>query len=335
MNQVSDAIVYALDQGGAPLAGSVLVMLAADTKLASRVPGAVVWNPYAHQASLWSQAGHRVLEDLNDAEKYQTIILFCPKQKDETLHLMARALDLLERDGVLICAAENQAGGQSLAKYLSSLDVNTSSASKHKCRVVWGQQPGVPFHRVARQKAIEQGAQQNRADGLISQPGLFSWAQTDKGTDFLLHHLPFSLAGIGADFGCGIGVLGVKLLQRYSNVQRLYCIDHDSRAVACCRANLAQWAGKCDFMWADIQRLPLLPPLDFIVMNPPFHQGKQESNLLGQNFISAAAAHLKPGGVLVFVANAHLPYEALLPQLFSMHRLVSETDGYKIIEAIK
>lgn len=334
MSSVTDALLHAFEAESLAVDALPLLLMPDDIKLTSKFPKAIIWHPMADQASLWSQRGHQVLSDLDADDKYKTVILCCPKQKDEALYLMARALKLLEKDGILLAAADNQAGGKSLEKQLWSLTPDTGNLSKHKCRVVWTTSLD-RLDTTEINRAILAGSVRTRNDGLETQPGLFSWDHLDKGTNVLLHHLPFSFTGMGADFGCGVGVLGARLLQRHTDITRLYCIDNDGRAVSCAQKNLEKWRDRCDFMWADVRKLPQLPPLDFIVMNPPFHQGKMDSNLLGQNFITAAAAHLKPGGMLVFVANVHLPYESVLMQHFSMQRLVSEQDGFKVIEAIK
>ena len=75
--------------------------------------------------------------------------------------------------------------------------------------------------------------------------------------------------------------------------------------------------------------------LDFVVMNPPFHDGGAEDRRLGQAFIRQAAAMLKKGGVLWLVANRHLPYEADITAAFKRSRPVADKGGYKVIEAVK
>ena len=87
--------------------------------------------------------------------------------------------------------------------------------------------------------------------------------------------------------------------------------------------------------WADARALAGLGPLDFIAMNPPFHEGGAESRALGLDFIEKAAAALRKGGVCWLVANRHLPYEATLTRNFREVRVVAEEVGYKIIEARK
>jgi 16S rRNA (guanine1207-N2)-methyltransferase len=73
--------------------------------------------------------------------------------------------------------------------------------------------------------------------------------------------------------------------------------------------------------------------LDFVVMNPPFHDGGIEDRALGETFIVRAAASLKTGGACWMVANRHLPYEASLGGHFARVRQVEQGDGYKIYEA--
>lgn len=73
--------------------------------------------------------------------------------------------------------------------------------------------------------------------------------------------------------------------------------------------------------------------LDFIVMNPPFHEGGIENQTLGQAFITRAAQWLKPGGVCWLTANRHLPYEALLAAHFCAVTLVDTAGGFKIYRA--
>ena len=86
--------------------------------------------------------------------------------------------------------------------------------------------------------------------------------------------------------------------------------------------------------WADIRAGGLgLSRLDFVVMNPPFHDGGAEDQALGQAFIARAAEALRPGGSLWLTANTHLPYEAPLKAAFKSVTLKASAGGYKIYEA--
>ena len=78
-----------------------------------------------------------------------------------------------------------------------------------------------------------------------------------------------------------------------------------------------------------------LTDLDFVVMNPPFHDGGAEDRALGVAFIETAAKALRKGGTCWLTANRHLPYERPLAGAFSKVELRAEAGGYKIYEARK
>ena len=78
-----------------------------------------------------------------------------------------------------------------------------------------------------------------------------------------------------------------------------------------------------------------LEGLDFVVMNPPFHDGGAEDRSLGQGFIRRAHAMLRKGGAAWLVANRHLPYEVVLGEAFGAVSLRAENGGFKVYEARK
>ena len=89
-------------------------------------------------------------------------------------------------------------------------------------------------------------------------------------------------------------------------------------------------------LWTDVRSANNLPTgLDFVVTNPPFHDGGEEDRALGQAFIQKAATMLRPGGVLWLTANRHLPYEATLVPLFATVDQVAQAKGFKIYSAQK
>ena len=166
--------------------------------------------------------------------------------------------------------------------------------------------------------------------GLWSQPGVFSWDRLDPGTALLLDHLP-ALAGRGADFGCGIGVLAKAALAS-AKVKAITLVDIDGRAVEAARRNVED--PRAEIRWADLKSGAAgLANLDFVVMNPPFHLGGVEDQALGQGFLQRAASVLRRGGALWLTANRHLPYETVLKPLFSRVETRAEARGFKIIEA--
>jgi 16S rRNA (guanine1207-N2)-methyltransferase len=159
---------------------------------------------------------------------------------------------------------------------------------------------------------------------------VFSWDRIDPGTAALIKTLP-PLSGAGADLGCGIGVLAHAVLAAPA-VTRLHLIDIDRRAVDCARRNVSD--PRAELAWADATSASL-EDLNFVVMNPPFHEAGWETKALGQRFIQTAHQALKKGGTLWMVANLHLPYEGVLEPVFARVQRHDAGGPYKVFEARK
>ncbi|WP_293481741.1 class I SAM-dependent methyltransferase [Phenylobacterium sp.] len=240
--------------------------------------------------------------------------------------VLAQALRVLRPGGVLTALAPKDKGGSRLRKSLEAFGVTVAEdARRHHrfCRVVR------PQAVVGLEAAIAAGAPRIvPALGFWSQPGVFSWDRLDPGSALLLQALP-PLAGEGADLGCGVGVLAARVLASPA-VTRLTGVELDRRAVECARRNLDD--PRVTLRWADARQAGL-EGLDFVVMNPPFHDGGAEDRDLGVAFVRAAAAMLRKGGTCWLVANRHLPYEAPLREAFASVDVRAEGGGYKVFEA--
>lgn len=248
----------------------------------------------------------------------------------ERRYVLALALRALVVGGRLQVLAPKDKGGTRLdgdLRLLGCADIDT--ASRRHYRFCCVERPVT----LTLDEALAQGALQLvPATGLFAQPGVFGWNKTDAGSALLIEHMPV-LAGRGADLGCGCGVLARAVLERES-VTRLDLVDLDRRALDAARRNLQD--PRLHFHWADATReIEVLRQLDFVVMNPPFHDEGVEDHGLGQLFIRRAQAVLKPGGVCWLVANRHLPYEAVLKTLFARVTLKADAQGFKVIEAVK
>lgn len=288
-----------------------------DHDLAPTAPDAVQLSPLV--------VGSTNLADVDDAV-YDAVTVRAPAGAVERRYVLAQALRTLAAGGRLTVFAPKDRGGLRLKKELQALGCEVGESARRHHRICVALRPAVI---TGLQEAIDAGAPRQIAEnGLWTQPGVFSWDRLDAGTNALLQVLP-PFSGVGADFGSGIGLLALNVLAS-PKVTKLSLVELDRRAIEVSRRNITD--PRAEIVWADARQSGL-KDLDFVVSNPPFHEGGGEDKSLGQAFIRAAAGALRKGGALWIVANRHLPYEAILAESFAKVRLVGEGGGYKVFEA--
>ncbi|MEI9964506.1 MAG: class I SAM-dependent methyltransferase [Caulobacteraceae bacterium] len=292
-------------------------------------PGVIAPEPDAVQLSPLVP-GAQAIEALADAA-LAGLTIAAPPGALERRYVLAQGLRALAPGAPLCALAPKDRGGARLRAELEALGCVVEEEARRHHRICRCRRPDAPEGLDA---AIAAGGPQRiEATGLWTQPGIFSWDRVDPGSALLMRTLP-ALAGRGADLGCGVGVLALRVLESPA-VAALALVDLDRRAVEAARRNLAGEA-RADVAWADALSPGATPEgLDFVVMNPPFHDGGAEDRRLGQAFVAAAARGLRPGGMLWMVANRHLPYERPLAERFARVALRAEAGGYKVHEAVR
>jgi 16S rRNA (guanine1207-N2)-methyltransferase len=290
------------------------------------------FRPYA--AAL-ERASYKTVTEVEETG-FDTAFVYGGRQREETMYALAAAVRAVKPRGLIVCAAANDAGGKRLAADVKNIGLAPSVISKYKSRIVIAENASADGEQI--DAARRAGSYQTVMNGeYISRPGIFCWDRVDVGSALLTEALP-ALAGRGADFGCGYGYISANILKSSSAVTEIACIDADLRAIEACRRTLGQTGineNRIRYFWSDItnatENLPV--GLDWIAMNPPFHQGSSTLPRIGSAFIERAAACLRPGGTLWMVANANLPYEKILAANFSQSDRLLEGKGYKVYKA--
>jgi 16S rRNA (guanine1207-N2)-methyltransferase len=267
---------------------------------------------------------------------YQTILIEVPPTREAWRQRLCQAWALLAPGGVLVACGANDAGGKIAASDVKALFGRCNEQSKHHQRLVtaikpaalasqpaWFDQPGI-----ARDSWTHIDCHGRR---YVSQAGVFAHDRVDAGSAWLCQHLP-ALAGQRVlDLGAGAGILGGWALDAGAALVDL--IDVDAHAVASMRRTFADCPA-VRVAWGDVlDGLPWPQQYDVIVSNPPFHAGKQRDDAMVRAFVTTAAQHLARHGAFWLVANAFLPYRALLSTAFSEVTSVATTPAYQIIWA--
>lgn len=175
-------------------------------------------------------------------------------------------------------------------------------------------------------------AKPSLVQGFQTLPGVFSADGPDRGSILLAGALPAKLGGKIADLGAGWGFLAAEILKR-PGVKRLDVVEAEANALDCARVNVTD--DRARFHWADATQWRPETLLDAVVMNPPFHTGREADAGLGAAFIRAARRMLAPDGSLWLVANRHLPYDPVLAESFLTVQEVAGDGAFRVIHATK
>ncbi|WP_313914527.1 methyltransferase [Tahibacter sp.] len=271
--------------------------------------------------------------------RFDAVLLLPPRQRGEARALLVRALEHATPGGLVLASVANNEGARAIQADLEALAGPVAQLSKHKCRVFWLHVDAARIDSALAQRWKDEEAPRLIADGRFqSRPGLFAWDRIDAASALLAAHLPPDLAGRGADLGAGYGYLSCEVMRRCPQVSEIHLYEAEARALELARENVARCAADLvaaptpQFFWHDVAR-GLPQRYDFIVTNPPFHQGRADQPELGRAFIRAAARALAEDGRLLLVANRHLPYEQELQRQFTRSQVLADAQGFKVIQA--
>lgn len=257
--------------------------------------------------------------------QFDTAIVFLPRAKSAARADIADAVSHLNPDGVLWVNGQKTDGIEAVLKEMRGIreiDEVYSKAHGKIFRLTSPNETWLPQEWQAGPTLV--------APGFVTRPGVFSADGIDPGSELLAHCLPERLPTRLVDLGAAWGWLAAQAL-KHPGVELIHLVEASYPALESARDNISD--PRARFHWADARNFRLPEPVNGIIMNPPFHNGRTADPGLGAEFIAAAAGMLTGAGRLWMVSNRHLPYETVLHTHFAKVAEIGGDNRYKVFEA--
>lgn len=263
-------------------------------------------------------------------QTYPLIVIYLPKAKARIKYTLDFAMSALSENGEIWFVGENKGGIKSLNKNLKNdfNNIDKMAMGKHSA-IVRAQsllhKPSFDLANYFVNHENEYGLT------LQSLPGVFSQEKLDKGTQVLLKNLPRKIKGRILDFGCGTGTIAAYINQN-REYEELELIDDDFLAVKSAQVNIEENKIEYAEAFASDGFSQIEERYNWIISNPPFHQGIKTDYNVTETFLKQAKDYLKLSGKLLIVANEFLNYEVILRQHFKGVTTLVKENGFKVIQ---
>ncbi|PSJ49974.1 class I SAM-dependent methyltransferase [Kumtagia ephedrae] len=273
----------------------------------------------------------RTVHPAPEGSDFDAALVLAGRHRGENELRIAEAITRTKPGGLIVVAGSKDDGIASLRKRMDGLAAIDDHLSKYHGVAFWFRRTEAAANaasvlRAANPPTLVEGR-------FRTAPGMFSHDRIDPASKLLAESLPDNLSGHVADFCAGWGYLAAEVAARCARAKSIDLYEADFASLEAAKANLAEIAVPTRFFWHDLAGEPVSERYDAIVMNPPFHTGRQAEPSLGQAIIKTAAAALKSGGRLFLVANRQLPYERTLADVVSEFKEIAGDRTFKVIAA--
>lgn len=299
------------------------------------------WQGHLTNITLWrpsflklTHAGFQCLTQNLPDKHYDGGFLQLSKHKGRNQQNFINLLKQVKPQGKIIICGDKNLGVQSMRKWVAQFFDIENSLSKYHGQCFWFTRPKTIDLQQFDVFSLQEITFNKH---FTTTPGMFSHGRVDAGSQLLIDTIQDNIKGLVADFGAGWGFLSATLLEKYPKITQLDLYEADFEALKAAKNNLTSFTSShnINYHWFDLQNQAIEQQYDWVISNPPFHEGRMSDSTIGQSFISKAFTALKPKGQLLLVANRQLPYEKLLTEKFNLVEKRLEQGGFKVIYARK
>lgn len=265
-------------------------------------------------------------------ERHDLIIMTFPKSKAEFNFTLAILAESITEDANIIIVGENKSGIKSCEK-LSKIYLdfcNKIDAARHCLLYIGKFKPELPTFNIENFYTYYQITVGSHEIKVAALPGVFSQKNLDIGTNILLQNLPKNIVGTVLDFGCGAGVIAAYIGTLHPETQ-LSLVDVSALALHSARKTLIVNQLSGEFI-ASNSLSHVKKRYDFVVSNPPFHQGIKTNYTATEYFLSAIKKNITHCGCITIVANSFLKYMPIMEKHIGETQILAVKNGFSIYQ---
>jgi 16S rRNA (guanine1207-N2)-methyltransferase len=286
------------------------------------------------QAVKSQQVTSRFCVEYKTQAKHDLVIINFPKSKAEFGFTLAMLAESMTEDASVIMVGENKGGIKSADK-LSKKHLtfcHKVDAARH-CLLYVGQfQSALPKFELEQFYKYYTVSIGDISLKVAALPGVFSQSSLDIGTEVLLENLPQAIKGKVLDFGCGAGVIAA-FIGKISPSTKLTLVDVSALALQSAKTTLAlnELSGECiaSDSLSDVQAR-----YDFVISNPPFHQGVKTHYAATEQFLTQIKQHLTAQGCITIVANSFLKYPPIMEKAIGPTKTLAIKKGFAVYQCL-
>lgn len=263
-------------------------------------------------------------------KKHDLVVMSFPKSKAEFAFTLAMLAASTTPDALIVIVGENKSGIKSAAKLSKNhlAYCNKNDAARH-CLLFAGQfiETLPAFNIEDYYKYYEFQVNQHTVK-VAALPGVFSQNSIDVGTEVLLENLPEVITGKVLDFGCGAGIIAAYIGVLNPDTH-LTLADVSALALESAQKTLSLngLRGNCI---ASNSLSHIKERYDYVISNPPFHQGIKTHYAATEQFLAQISQHITDNGSITIVANSFLQYPPIMEKSIGPTKTVCKKNGFSI-----
>ena len=264
--------------------------------------------------------------------KHDLAIIHFPKSKAEFAFTLAMLADSMAEDATIVIVGDNKGGIKSADKLASDYleYCNKADAARHCLMYIAEFKTSLPAFILEKFYKYYSIKVKDKTLKIAALPGVFSQNSLDTGTEVLLAHLPELVTGKVLDFGCGAGVIAAYIGTVHPATQ-LTLVDVSALALHSAKTTLSlnQLSGQ---YIASNSLSNVKDTYDFVVSNPPFHQGVKTHYAATEQFLSEIKQNISSKGSITIVANSFLKYLPIMEKAIGNTKTIVIKKGFAIYQ---